>query len=50
MTNTWNGAHQLLVYGQDNNLLCGNINAAKNEALLDTRKEVRLRTNAEKAN
>jgi hypothetical protein len=45
-----NGTHQLLVYGDDVNLLGENINIMKKnaEALLDANKEIGLEVNSEK--
>jgi hypothetical protein len=45
-----NETHQLLVYADDVNLLGENINIIKEnaEALLDTRKEIRLEVSSEK--
>jgi hypothetical protein len=45
-----NGAHQLMVYADDTNLLSENINIIKKntEALSDARKETGLEENAEK--
>jgi hypothetical protein len=45
-----NGAHQLLVYADDMNLLVGNVDDIKKntETLIDASKEVGLEVNAEK--
>jgi hypothetical protein len=45
-----NGTHQLLVYADDENLLCDNIDTIRKnmETLIDTSKEVGLEVNTEK--
>jgi hypothetical protein len=45
-----NGTHQLLVYADDVNILCGGIHTIRKntEALLITNKETRLEVNTEK--